>query len=385
MNTLLKTSFTLLLLTSVFTQATPTPAAPAQTPLLTMPRPVQPPANLAAMPIQTPPASKPVPTIQPIAVPSANQTPEEKSKFALLNTQKDSLNEDDLSSIFQQDLNSLITNDSGIDSQCGAKLDAALKAAAADPNALAFIFTQATEGHLCAMLNQNQSDIDSALKNFKDTEGFTPVANNNGNKSPVSNAPVSSAPVSNTPVSNAPVANATNNAAPNNAANNTSININANNNISVNNLTTKTPVANNTANVNATTNNTTTTNTAAANNTTTNATNVAAVNNTVANTTNTTDASKTTTNNNGNAVNTGNNADPKVVAAQKAAQEEQMKAAQAAINNLFSQVGTRMNMNSSMPNINFGAPSSSSPPSFVGNAANKDLGAGLARVAITGA
>lgn len=240
----------------------------------------------------------------PVAVAPAAGAPapaapaKDDSKFALLNAQKETLTDDDLSTIFQQDLSALGSSSTVIDGACGAKLDLALKGAASDPNALSFIFTQATEGRLCVMLNQNQNDIDAAMKSFKDTEGFTPVSNNNGPKAPAPSAPKAVAPV--IPNMSAPATNAPKVPAP--AA---------------------TPAS-------------------------------------------------------GSAVNTGNNADPAVVAAQKAKQDEQMKAAQAAISNLFSQVNNKIGTSAQMPNINFNAAANGS-----GNSANADLGAGLARVAAT--
>ena len=252
-----KAVFALLLLTSVLSADTPAPVKPA------------PPTN---------------------AAPAANDAkPVEKSKFALLNIEKESLNEEDFGTIFQQDLSTLSNADVKIDNDCSNKLDLALRGAAADPNALAFIFTQATEGRLCAILSQKPAEVEAAMKNFKDTEGFTPVTNKNGAKAPV-----------------VPATPAATNAAP------------------------------------------------------------AAVN--------------TTNTNNGQTVNSGNNVDPKVVAAQKAKQDEQMKAAQDAINNLFAQVGNKMNTNAQIPAMNFGG-------AFGGNngAAQADLGAGLARVPVNAA
>ena len=230
--------------------------------------------------------------------PAAPAATQDQSKLALMSSTKQNLSNDDLSAIFTQDLNALSNSGSLIDSTCSAKLDAALKAAASDPNALSFIFTQATEGKLCNMLSQNQSDVNAAMSNFKPTENFSPVSNT---KAPTSAPVTTPTPASvSIPVTSAPSA------------------------------TVSAPAT-------------------------------------------------TTTTNGANNVQTGNNVDPKVVAAQKAKQDEQMKAAQDAINNLFSQVNTKMAVNSAMPNINFGA----APTATAGVNVGADLGAGLARVPAT--
>lgn len=285
MKTSFKAVFALLLLTSVLSVDAPV-AAPVATK-------------------QAPPTNAP---------PAQNAAPVEKSKFALLNTQKENLNEDDLSNIFQQDMAALSSADVQIDSDCGTKLDLALKGAATDANALAFIFTQATEGRLCAMLSQKPAEMEAAMKNFKDTEGFTPVTNKNDAKAPAR-----------TPVA----ADATKVAPPVAAADAT--------------VATKAAVP------------------------------------------------STTNSNNGQTVNTGNNVDPKIVAAQKAKQDEQMQAAKNAINNLFAQVGNKMNTNAQIPSMDFGNPfggNNGANRADLGNpfsgsgAAKADLGAGLARTPV---
>lgn len=235
---------------------------------------------------------------------------QDQSKLALLSSTKQNLTNDDLSAMFTQDLSALSSAGSLIDDACSSKLDAALKAAASDPNALSFIFTQATEGKLCVMLSQKPADVDAAMSNFKDTESFAPVSNSNAKAAPASIPAPATAKLPNiaTPTT-APTTTAAPTIAP---------------------ITTTAPAA-------------------------------------------------TTKSNNTNEVKTANNVDPKVVAAQKAKQDEQMKAAQDAINNLFSQVNTKMNMNSAMPNINFGAAPTTTASANMGS----DLGAGLARVPAT--
>lgn len=308
---LLKTSFALLLIASVFTQADPSAVPLMGVPSTAMPTPMA--ANQFAPAGQIAPASPNMPTNSANPSSPADQgiSDSDKAKYALLSADKQNLTEADLSSIFQKDLTTLGSNssgDAGIDSDCSDKLNSALKATASDPNALAFIFTQATQGSLCKMLGQNQGDVDAAMKGFKDTEGFTPVANNNAPAAPI-------------------------------AANNTPAAINNNSAPAAVQITPPTIPAS--------------------------------------------DASNNPTTNTGNSVNTSNNTDPKVAADQSAKQAQQMQQAQDAINNLFAQVGTRMNTNQAMPNISFGAPDATSNPGMAAIAPNADLGAGLARVPAT--
>lgn len=75
-------------------------------------------------------------------------------------------------------------------------------------------------------------------------------------------------------------------------------------------------------------------------------------------------------------VNTSNAAgavDPQKVAQQKAIQEQQMKEARAAIDSLFAQVDTKLNMRSAMPSINFNAPNASNRPNLPNPASGNDL------------
>lgn len=271
----LKPIFALLLLTCVFAENV-VPVIPAATTKTDANAAVA--ATTPVKPADAAPATTATPSTPATSpAPDATAKPAEKaSALALLNSQKENLTDADFGDMFQQDITSLGGASTLMDDTCAVKLDSALKSAAADSNALSFIFTQATEGRLCSMLGQNQADIDTAMKSFKDSENFTPVTNNGAKGAPA-------------------------------------------------------PAANNNNNVNS-----------------------------------------------GDVANANKNVDAATVAAQQAAQADQMKAAQNAINSLFAQADNKISKNASMPNIAFGGPSTA-----VNADAKVNTGAGLARVAVT--
>lgn len=107
-------------------------------------------------------------------------------ELSLHKNEKEKLEGDDLSSLFNEDLRKVPK----FDQQIETKLNQLLKNAGNDPNALGFIFAQALDGQLLSLLNIDKAEVDNKIKAYQSDEVFSPVLNlssdnSKGGKEPV--------------------------------------------------------------------------------------------------------------------------------------------------------------------------------------------------------